>query len=95
MRVVRAAGLRVRDFEAVRLRDGDADVLRERVRDFDAVLARGFDAVLARGFDVALAWVEAAGVAAFGASAGFVSVCLVAVSVAMLAPRSRVRLDCC
>ena len=91
--------MRVRDFEAVRLRD-DAAVLR--VRDFAAVLARDFDFDF--DFDLALAValvcvdaadlagvVELAGVAAFGASAGFVSVCFGAVSVAMFAPRTRIR----
>jgi hypothetical protein len=64
--------LRVRDFEVLRLRDGDAVL---RVRDFEAVLAREAG--------LRLAWAGLAGVAAFGASAGVVSVCFWVVSVAM------------
>ena len=52
VRAVRAAaGLRLRDFEAVRLRE-DAAVLR--VRGFAAVLARGFGFGLAFGLAVGL-----------------------------------------
>ena len=58
VRAVRAAaGLRLRDFEAVRLRE-DAAVLR--VRGFAAVLARGFGFGLDFGLAVALAGVGAA-----------------------------------
>ena len=87
VRAVRAAaGLRLRDFEAVRLRE-DAAVLR--VRDFAAVLARGFGFGLdLAAWRVALAGVGvgglAAGVVSFDDSAGFASVCFGAVSVAML-----------
>jgi hypothetical protein len=89
VRVVRAAGLRLRDFEAVRLRDDDAV---PRVRDFAAVLARGFDFVFGLAVPPAgcvdaadlAGVVELAGVGAVGDSGGFVSDCFWAVSVAML-----------
>ena len=64
VRAVRAAaGLRLRDFEAVRLRE-DAAVLR--VRDFAAVLARGFGFGLDFGLAVALAGVDAADLVGVG-----------------------------
>ena len=53
VRVVRAAGLRFRGFEAVRVRVDDVVL---RVRDFAAALARDFD----RGLAVALVCVDAA-----------------------------------
>ncbi len=87
------SGLRVRDFEVARLRE---DAAVPRARDFDAGLARELGFAFGLGMALAgvvdFAGVDAAdcagvvdwpGVAAFGGSAGFVSVGFWAVSVVM------------